>query len=168
MARIWLIGMMGSGKTTVAPLVASRLGWGVLDTDDEISAASGCPIPELLRRDPAAFRAAEGAVVAAAAAAPEDLVVACGGGVVLALASVEVMRATGMVVLLDAPVAVLAGRVGTGDGRPLLDGEGAAGLEAILEDRIERYRGAAHAVVPAGGAAEEVAEAVVAAWRNWS
>lgn len=160
--------MMGSGKSTVAPLVAARLGWRVLDTDGEISAASGRPIRDFLSGGLAAFRATERAVVAAAASAPGDMVVACGGGVVLDPASVTAMRASGMVLLLDAPVPVLHGRIGSGEGRPLLGGDVSAGLESILEERKDLYRGAAHAVVAAGGSVDEVVEAVMAAWQNWS
>jgi shikimate kinase len=166
--KIWLIGMMGSGKTTVAPLVALRLGWRVLDTDTAITAESGRPITDWFPADLAEFRAAERSLVASAAADPGDLVVACGGGVVLDAESVALMRAGGMVVCLDAPVPVLAVRVGSGTGRPLLGGDAAADLDAILTERMDLYRGAAHTVVAAGEAPEAVAEAVVAAWRNSS
>lgn len=159
---------MGSGKTTVAPLVGSLLGWAVLDTDAEIVRASGRPVTEWLPAGLAEFRSAERSVILGAADDPRDLVVACGGGVVLDPASVAAMRGRGMVVWLDAPVPVLETRVGSGEGRPLLHGDRSAGLEAILSARLDLYRKAAHAVVPAVAAPGTVAEAVVAAWQNWS
>jgi shikimate kinase len=166
--KIWLVGMMGSGKSTVAPLVGAVLGWPVLDTDAAITATTGRSVPDWFPGDLAEFRAVERTVVMAAAADPGHLVVACGGGVVLDLESVAVMRSNGMVVCLDAPVPVLEVRVGSGAGRPLLAGDVGAGLGAILEERLDLYRSAAHAVVPAGAAPGAVAEAVVAAWLNWS
>ncbi len=63
--RIVLTGFMGSGKTTVGPLVAERLGWTFVDVDDVIAAEAGCTIPELFRRDgEAAFRERERATIA--------------------------------------------------------------------------------------------------------
>ncbi len=159
---------MGSGKTTVAPIVAGILGWQAVDTDAEIEAGSGRAIPEWFPTDLAAFRAAERAAIIRAAADPGDLVVACGGGAVLDAESVAAMRASGMVVFLDTPVGELEVRVGSGEGRPLLDTGAAESLTAILSERIGKYRNAAHAVVPGGETPEEVAESVVEAWQNWS
>ncbi len=167
MAKIWLIGMMGSGKTTVAPLIASRLGWSVLDTDAAITAGSGREIPDWFPVDLADFRAAERTLVAATAAAAADLVVACGGGVVLDPEAVALMRESGMVVCLHAPVPVLEVRVGDGTGRPLLGSDIASSMDVILKERVDLYRRAAHTVVPAVLAPEAVADAVVAAWQNW-
>jgi shikimate kinase len=154
--KIWLIGMMGSGKTTVAPLVAARLGWRAVDTDTAITAGSGVrsPTGPASRRVPAAERSSWRLPPPI-----RRLVVACGGGVVLDSESVALMRAGGMVVCLDAPVPVLAVRVGSGTGRPLLGGDAAAGLDAILTERMDLYRAAAHTVVAAGEAPEAVAEA---------
>ena len=168
MGRIWLIGMMGAGKSTVAPLVGALLGWRVLDTDSEVVARSGRPIGEWFPANLAEFRTAEHDVVKTAAKTPDDLVVACGGGVVLDPISVAMMRSSGMVVCLDAPVPVLGVRVGDGGGRPLLGEDVAADLDAILKERMDLYRDAAHAVVPAGSTPGEVAQAVVTAWQSWS
>ncbi|HAX81108.1 MAG TPA: shikimate kinase [Actinobacteria bacterium] len=168
MGKIWLIGMMGSGKSTVAPLVGSLLGWDALDTDVEIGRARRRPIPEWFPGDVAEFRAAERTVTLETARDPGDLVVACGGGVVLDPESVAAMRGSGLVVWLDAPVPVLEARIGAGEGRPLLGGDASTALDTILGARLDLYRTAAHAVVSAVVAPGIVAEAVVAAWRNWS
>ncbi len=168
MAKIWLVGMMGSGKSTVAPMVGGMLGWQVVDTDAAIEADVGRAVPEWFSADLAAFRAAERAVILQAAARADDLVVACGGGAVLDAESVAAMRANGMVVFLEAPVGVLEVRVGSGDGRPLLDAGASQSLAAILAERIDLYHAASHAVVPAGEPPQEVAELVVGAWQNWS
>jgi len=161
-ATLWLIGMMGSGKTAVAPLVAARLDLPWYDTDREIEARSGRSLAALITEDEPGFRALERAEVARLAG--RDAVVACGGGVVLDDATVTLMRETGRVIHLDASPVTLAARLGKGEGRPLL----AEGVEAALlridRERAERYAAAAHAVVDAEDVEETVAERVVDAW----
>ena len=80
--RIVLTGFMGSGKTTVGPLLARRLGWSFVDADDVIAAEAGCTIPELFERHgEAAFRERERAAIARLARG-DGLVLALGGGAI--------------------------------------------------------------------------------------
>lgn len=163
MARtLWLIGMMGAGKSTVAPLVADSLDRDWVDGDEAVEHLSGRRISDLFAESEAAFREIEAEVVEEVAGNP--LVVACGGGVVTDPELVEVMRATGLVVWLDAPVEVLTARVGDGRARPLLaDGAGDA-LERLSTERAALYGAAAHAIVSSEGSPEDVAAEVVEAW----
>ena len=159
--------MMGAGKSTVAPLVAAGLGWPVLSTDEAVARRGGRSLADWLTDDPAGFRAAERAAVADAAAAGGDLVVDCGGGVVLDADSVAVMRSTGLVLWLEVPRDVLQRRVGSGESRPLLGGDPAR-VAAILAEREDLYRGAAHVTLNGADDAAVVAEEVMAAWRRRS
>jgi shikimate kinase len=95
-------------------------------------------------------------------------VVACGGGVVLSAENVAVMRGSGVVVWLDAPVAALEERMGAGEGRPLLAaGEAGGCLREIATARAAAYAAAAHHRVGAGGRTpEEAAEEVVRVWKR--
>ncbi len=80
--RIVLTGFMGSGKTTVGPLVAQRLGWRFVDADDVIADEAGCTIADLFRREgEARFRERERAAIARLAEG-EGLVLALGGGAI--------------------------------------------------------------------------------------
>src|SRR5437588_6883468 len=80
--RIVLTGFMGSGKSTVGPLLARRLGWDFVDADDVIEAEAGMPIAEIFaRHGEAAFRAREHAAIARLAA-QDSLVLALGGGAI--------------------------------------------------------------------------------------
>lgn len=155
---VWLIGMMGSGKTTVGRRLADALGIEFHDTDAAVEEAAGSSIPELWRRrGEEEFRRLEHEAVVRVAG--RRAVVATGGGVVLRDENVAAMRRTGQVVWLDAPAEVLARRVGSGAGRPLLAGDDLPGRFAdMLADRAERYRAAAHRVVDAGRSQSAVAE----------
>lgn len=166
MATLWLVGMMGSGKSTVAPLVAAATGREWFDTDTEVATRSGVTVADLIATDEATFREAERAVVGSLAG--RDAVVACGGGVVTDPDTVREMRDSGFVVLLDAPLDTLAARVGTGEGRPLLTGEVGGSLGRIASERQDLYRAAADAVVDAAGTPEQVADRVVMAWTRSS
>lgn len=157
---------MGSGKTTIAPLVAARLGVDWHDTDDEVAAMAGRPVADLVAADEVGFRRLERARVAALAEA--DAVVACGGGVVLDPTTVALMRSTGVVVLLTASPATLVERVGGGQGRPLLAGEPAGSLAGIAAARRGLYEAAADVVVDGAGSPDEVAARVVEAWTSSS
>lgn len=161
MSHIWLVGMMGSGKTTVGAIVAERLQWPLADTDALVMQAEGRTIPELFAESEETFRSAERRVIASFADVPGS-VIATGGGAVLDERNTSTMKELGTVVLLTAPVEELASRlVSSEDTRPLY--ASAEALERIATERAERYAAAAHAVVDTGSRTPtEVAEEVLA------
>ena len=164
MGTLWLIGMMGAGKSTVGMMAAGDLGLPFVDLDERVAAEAGMAVPDIFAAEgEEGFRRRERAAVAAVAGTAA--VVACGGGVVLAEGNVARLRASGMVVWLDAPASQLEERVAGGAGRPLLPAE-AGGLGAILAARLPAYAAAAHhRVETAGRRPEEVTEEVVGLWR---
>jgi shikimate kinase len=163
-ATLWLIGMMGSGKSTVAPMVADALALPWCDTDAEVERRAGLSVDELFGGDADGFRRIEATVVGDLA--DEEMVVACGGGVVLDPETVQRMRSTGLVVWLDAPVPVLSGRVGNGHGRPLLGEDPETALETMMTDRRHLYDDAAHVAVDASQAMSAVADQVISVWTS--
>lgn len=167
--HLWLIGMMGSGKTAVASELGSRWGVDIIDTDEEVSERTGCSIAQLWgERGERAFREMESASVRRLAdRAPA--VIATGGGVVLDEDNVKAMRASGKVVWLAASPESLSARVGDGSGRPLLDVDASPRrLAEILDERRERYEAAADLVVETTD--DEIGETAdrIEAWWNAS
>src|SRR5450432_1963510 len=81
--RIALVGLPGSGKSTVAPLLAEHLGWRCVDLDDEVTQTSGRTPASILAVDgEAAFRAIELTALVGVLGRPESMVIACGGGLI--------------------------------------------------------------------------------------
>lgn len=160
-----LIGMMGAGKTVVGRLVAARIGRPFVDTDALVEAGARKPILDIFADEgERGFRAREAAAIRRTSAL-RGQVIAVGGGAIVDPANITNLRATGDLVLLDAPAEVLAGRVAGCEGRPLL--AGAADLAARLAQvRIQRdgayRRAAAHTVDTTGRTPQEVAAAVLA------
>lgn len=145
--RILLIGMMGAGKTTTGRLLAAKLGWPYLDSDEEIERQTGKTVPEIWKEQgEPAFRAEESRVLAQACQSDGPVVVSVAGGAVLDPVNQELIRSGGLVVWLRADVATLAGRVGTGIGRPLLDEGPTAALARLLEQRAPVYESLADLV----------------------
>ncbi|MGH9000821.1 MAG: shikimate kinase, partial [Acidimicrobiia bacterium] len=96
-----LVGMMGSGKSSVGRRLARRLGRSFVDTDQLVEARRGLPIAEIFAADgEAAFRALESSAVAEALGASPPAVVAFGGGAILDPANRERARAGAVVVWL--------------------------------------------------------------------
>lgn len=121
--------MMGAGKSTVGRLLADRLGWCYLDSDEQVERATGQSVVEIFAsQGEAAFRAEERAALAAALSSDEPTVVSVAGGAVLDPESQERIRRAPFVVWLRASPATLAGRVGDGHGRPMLGAHPAAAL----------------------------------------
>jgi len=158
--HIWLIGMMGSGKTTVGAIVAERLGLPFIDIDTEVMTRTGRTIPELFEQGESVFRLNEAdAIEAVAGSTPH--VIATGGGAVLAKRNLELMRETGTTILLTASTATILDRISTGADRPLAPNRDA--VEAISELRTAIYLAAAdHAVDTDGVDPSVVAERVYA------
>ncbi len=163
--RLLLVGMMGAGKTTVGERCAARLGWRYLDSDAQVMAETGRTVPEIFAEDgEAAFRAEESRVLAEAVSGPEGVVVSVAGGAVLAGANRGLLQRSGTVVWLRADPAVLAARVGTGEGRPLLGDDPAAALAALDVVRRPLYGAVADAVVDVDALApDEVVDRVLVA-----
>jgi shikimate kinase len=164
-SAVVLVGLMGSGKTTVGRIVADRLGWPLVDTDATIEASTGQTVRDIWLFDgEAAFRAHETKVLLDALAAGRPGVVAAAGGVVLADENRRALTASGAtVVWLDADPAVLVGRAATGDHRPLLDADPGEALRAMAVARADLYREvAAHVIDVTDRAPDDVADEVVA------
>jgi 3-dehydroquinate synthase len=137
-----LIGFSGTGKSTVARLLAGRLGWQTLDLDDEIEAETGRTIAEIFETDgEAAFRRLEESVLLARlGAVGGGVVLALGGGATLSAAVRRAIAERGVIVCLEASVATIAARLAGGgtdsdSERPLLAGPD-------VRARIERLKAA--------------------------
>ena len=149
--HLLLVGMMGAGKSTVARLVAPRLGRPLVDTDEEVERITGSSVSEIFStRGEAAFRAEEARALATVLAGPVPSVVSVGGGVVLDPEQRTALRHGGTVVWLRARPDTLARRVGRHAHRPLL--VGAEGGPAAALARIDAERRALY---------EEVADVVI-------
>lgn len=152
---------MGAGKTTVAELLAARLGVGVRDTDADVEATAGKPVSEIFVDDGEdAFRALEREAVAHALG-EHDGILSLGGGAVLA----EETRAalTGhTVVFLRVGLADAVARVGLGTGRPLLLGNVRARVKHLLDERTPIYESVATVVVDTSGRTpDQVADTIL-------
>jgi len=146
--RLLLVGMMGTGKTTVGRIVAERLGCPYVDSDAEVAADTGRSAPEILATDgEATLRAAESAALREAVSRPDPVVVSVAGGAVLDARNRALIRDSGTVVWLRAAPATLAKRVGDGAGRPLLGKDPAAALIRLGEVRRPLYAEVADVVV---------------------
>lgn len=149
MTHLVLVGMMGVGKTTVGRIVASRMGRPLLDSDVMIEARTGSTVREIWSGEgEAAFRALERTVLLEALASPEPAVIVAAGGVVLDERNRAALReSAARVVWLAGDVSTLAERVRRADHRPLLDGDPAAALARMGEQREPLYREVADAIV---------------------
>lgn len=162
--NIALHGMMGAGKSTVAVLLAERLGRRVADTDGELRAWTGRSIPELfVAHGEAGFRDLERRVVEELSTF-HDLVIALGGGAVLSDDNVASLLLTGVLVELRADPDVLVARLRDSTDRPLL------GTPDELERRVRethaaraaRYAEVADLTVDANRPPEQVVDDILA------
>jgi shikimate kinase len=164
---IFLIGYRGTGKTSVARLLAERLGWEWVDADEVLERTAGRSIREIFAAEgEAGFRDREAAVLEELCGG-ERLVVATGGGVVLRDANRARLRAGGLVVWLTADAPTIWERLQqdptTAERRPALTVGGLAEVEALLRVREPLYAACADLVVDTlGRSPAEVLEAIVA------
>lgn len=162
-SNIVLIGFMGTGKTAVGELVASRLGRPFLDTDAMIERLAGRSISQIFAEDgEAAFRRLEARAVAEAAAGIGS-VIATGGGVVLSRENMDRLRRGGLIVALHADPQSILARVGGEGTRPLLGDDPEGRVRRLLEERAPLYQ-AADLIVETSGLSLEAAAARVVAF----
>ena len=160
MARLVLVGLPATGKTTVARAVGERLGCEAVDTDEVLASMVAESAPDHLRAvGEAQFRLDEVAALSACVAG--EVVVSTGGGIVESQVARSILM-TQVTVWLDAGDDVLVARAGHGD-RPLLGGDARSALVALRARRSGWYREVSRAVVDASRPVEEVVDLVVRA-----
>ena len=149
--NIFLVGMMGAGKTTLGRALAQRLRMRFVDTDRIMVERTGVPVTTIFEIEGEdGFRKRESTVLAEAAESDAQ-VIATGGGAILARENRELMRRRGTVIYLRAQVDALWERTRHDTTRPLLaTPDPRATLASLLEKRDPLYREAAHLVVDTG------------------
>jgi shikimate kinase len=164
--RVLLVGMMGSGKTTVGRAVAELLGWRYLDNDEQLRVVTGADTRTVQeRRGEAALRRAESAALSVALTEAGPLVAGVAAGVVMDPLDRARLHAGGFVVWLRADLATLVRRI-AGTDRPWLGSDPAGALRRLYAGRADLYAAVAHLVVdvadmPAASIARRIAAAVV-------
>lgn len=153
---ITLIGYRASGKSSLAPMVAKKLGWSWIDSDRKIERVAGRSIPEIFAADgEAGFRELESQVLADLLQQPQ-LVIASGGGSVLSADNRQLMKAAGPVVWLHVSAGILINRLNrdrkTGSVRPSLTGRPIdEEVGEVLRQREPLYRDAASLIIHTDG-----------------
>ena len=161
--NVILVGFMGAGKSSIGRILATRLGRCFLETDDMITAAEGCSIPEIFAgKGEARFRALEDEAVRLLALKKGD-VIATGGGLPCGAGRAEALRAIGTVVWLSGDFGDLYERALRGGDRPMLSGRTREQAEALYEARKPFYAKADLTVDTTGLNPDQVAAEVVKA-----
>lgn len=139
--NIVLVGPMGSGKSTVGRLLASRLGFSFVDTDSVIEERTGADIPWIFDVEgEAGFRLRETAVLRDLLADRGSMVIATGGGIVTSEENIGLLKQLGTVFFLKASIDQLASRTGKDKKRPLLQvDDPKAKIEELLTHRMPLY-----------------------------
>lgn len=160
---VFLIGMMGCGKSTVGRRLSALTGLPLCDLDEEIERFEGKSIPDLFQEvGDAGFRRCEtAALLRACAAGPQ--VVATGGGIVTREENIAAMRQHGVVIWLCRPLEDMIANV-CADNRPMLAGGKEARMRALYAEREALYKRAAHIAfdnsMPPKEAARELAKLI--------
>jgi shikimate kinase len=137
--KIFLIGMPGSGKSTLGRPLAQAMNIPFVDLDKEVEKQEQCAIPEIFeQRGEAYFRSAESQILKQWATSNKDFVLATGGGAPCFHQGIEIINQNGLSIFLDVSVEELLRRIGLQTGRPLL---GAEDLRLRKEKLTSLYEG---------------------------
>lgn len=139
--HIILVGFMGTGKSTIAKLLAERLAYPRLDLDQAIEQRTKRKIADIFATDgEEVFRFIETTTLAETLQNPQPLVIATGGGAVLAEQNRTLMLEHGIVIALTATEEQIISRVASDTARPLIQGDVRARVRQLLEQRKDAYR----------------------------
>lgn len=157
MENVFLIGFMGSGKSTIASYLTENYGMEMIDMDQLIVEREGMTISDIFtQKGEQYFRDAETKLLIEMET-EQNKVVSCGGGVVLREENVQSMKKCGQVVLLDAKPETILERVKDDDNRPLLHGnKNVQFIRDMMEKRQPKYEAAADFVVDTDGKGADI------------
>ena len=157
---VFLVGYMGSGKSSIGKKLAARLGYGFMDTDKEIERENGCSVRAIFEKEgEAAFRAKEREMLEKLKNIEGDFVIATGGGMPCFPGNIEMMNEQGLTIYFKMGVDKLALRlVGGRDKRPIIRGLNDDELHDFIAKNLEHrepFYGKARVVLECDDASDE-------------
>lgn len=165
--NLYIVGFMGTGKSTVGRTVAHKLRFHVVDSDHEIERQQKKTIPEIFAQDgEAAFRVLERAFIEGGHAG-ERTVVSCGGGLVVQPGMLALLKSKGVVVCLHASVETILARTSRQQNRPLLVAENPEErIRTLYAQREPIYKESGTVILTDSRPLMDIAAHVMRAWRR--
>jgi shikimate kinase len=165
--NLYLVGFMGTGKTTVGRAVAHKLGFHLIDSDHEIERERRKTIADIFAREgEAAFRVMEREFIEGGHPA-ERTVVSCGGGLVVQPGMLERLKARGVVVCLHASIETILARTARQRHRPLLEVDNPdERVRTLYAQREAIYKQAGTVILTDARPLNDVVSHVLRAWRR--
>lgn len=167
--NLYLVGFMGTGKTTIGRAVAHRLQFTLLDSDHEIESQQGKPIPEIFAQEGEAhFRSMERAFIQTGHPG-KRCVVACGGGLVVQPGMLSLLKSKGVLICLHASLESILKRTSANRNRPLLDVENPMDrIKALYAEREPVYKRAGAVILTDHRPASDIISHVLRVYRRES
>jgi len=165
--NLYLVGFMGTGKSTIGRFVGQRLGFTVLDSDQEIERQQGKTIADIFAQDgEPAFRAMERAFIEKGHAATRT-VISCGGGLVVQPNMLAELKSRGVVICLHASVETILARTARHRNRPLLEvANPEERIRTLYAQREPIYKMAGTLILTDARPLHEITAHVIRAWRR--
>ncbi len=165
--NLYLVGFMGTGKTTIGRLVAQRIGFTLIDSDQEIERLQGKSIPQIFADEgEPAFRAMERKFVESGHPATRA-VVSCGGGLAVQPGLLDELKRRGVVICLHASIETILARTERNKNRPLLDVENReARVRALFAQREPIYKQAGTVLLTDMRPVADMVAHVIRVWRR--
>ena len=163
--RVLLIGMMGSGKSTIGRLLSTATGWPYVDNDELVRRSHGATARQILaERGEAEMRGAESEALVRAVREPAPSVIGVAGGTILAPENRELLRAGGIVVWLRADAEAIESRAMGAEHRPWLDSGGPRWIRETVRERDPLYGSIADVTLDTGAKPAEESAAELLEW----
>jgi shikimate kinase len=165
--NLYLVGFMGTGKTTIGRAAAQRMGFALLDTDHEIERQQGRTIADIFAGPgEAAFRVMEREYIESGHPTTRT-VVSCGGGLVVQPGMLELLQSRGVVICLHASIETILARTGRHQHRPLLNVEDPnLRVRTLYAAREPIYKRAGTVILTDSRPLNEIVGHVVRTWRR--
>ncbi len=165
--NLYLVGFMGTGKSTVGRAVAQRLGFHALDSDHEIERLKGKSIPDIFAQEgEAVFRGYERDFVLGGHPAERTLI-ACGGGLIVQPGMIELLRVRGVIICLHASIETILDRTARHRHRPLLNVENPeTRIRSLYAEREAIYKRAGTVILTDSRPLNDIIAHVIRSWRR--
>lgn len=165
--NLYLVGFMGTGKTTIGRVVAQKIGFELVDSDQAIEQQQGRTIAEIFARDgEAAFRRLEREYIEHGHPTART-VVSCGGGLVIPTGMLELLQSRGVVVCLHASIETILARTARHRHRPLLNVDDPdVRVRALYAEREPVYKRAGTVLLTDARPLNDIVAHVIRAWRR--